>query len=291
MNRLFIAVCAGLMALAVPASAAPLKAVASFTIVGDMVSAIGGPDVQVTNLVGKDADTHTYQPTPNDAKTLAAADIIFVNGLGFEGWIDRLVKASASKAMIITVSNNVAARKMDEDGKQVTDPHAWQDVANAKIYARNIADALKNLLPEKADAIEARAKKYDAELDKLDKWVRDELATIPKEKRKIITSHDAFGYFGAAYGVEILPAQGVSTESEPTAANLAKLSEQIKKEGVKTVFLENMSSPRLGEQLAKDSGAKLGPPLYADALTASYDPAPNYIQMMKSNVAKMKSGM
>ena len=292
MKRLFL----GLFLLSAPAHAAeqaikPMPVVASFSILGDMVQQIGGDAVAVKTLVGPNSDTHTYEPTPEDAKNIAAAKIVFVNGLGFEGWMTRLIAASGYKGPVIVASAGVKSHQMADDGKTVTDPHAWQSLANAHLYVRNIAAALETAAPRRADAIAARAAKYDAAITAKDAWVKSQLADVPAQQRKVITSHDAFGYFSREYGVKILAPQGYSTESEPSAANVAKLIDQIKVEGIKTVFLENMTNSRLMTQLGRDAGAKIGGTLYSDALSASTEAAPTYLQMFDNNVPKMRAAM
>ena len=273
------------------AADAPVHVVASFSILADMVRTVGGGDVVVTSLVAPDADTHAYQPTTEDAKALARADLIFVNGLGFEGWMQRLVEASGTKGAVVVVSVGVNPRTMTDDGKRITDPHAWQDLANGRVYVRNIAAALERTAPAHAAAFRERAARYDAELVKTDAEVRKQLADIQVAQRKIITSHDAFGYFGAAYGVTFLAPVGISTESEPSASDVAKLIKQIKAEGVRDVFLENMTNGKLIEQIAKDTGAEMGGTLYSDALSLPAGAAPTYLAMFSNNVPKLRAAM
>jgi len=284
----------------VPAFAAePLPVVASFSILGDMVQQIGGPDVTVETLVGPNGDTHVYEPTPADAKTLAGAKILFVSGLGFEGWMPRLASASGFKGKTVVASEGVKPRQMKteekskeaQSGTEIIDPHAWQDLSNGLIYVHNIARALEEALPEKASNIETRAKVYEGQIKALDGRIRQEFAAIPAGKRRIITSHDAFGYFGDAYGIEFLAPAGLSTEAEPSAAAFAKLIGQMKQEGIKIVFLENMTSPRLAQQLVKEGGAKLGEELYSDALSEPDGPAPTYLAMFENNVPKLEAAM
>ncbi|MFA4994293.1 MAG: metal ABC transporter substrate-binding protein [Bdellovibrionales bacterium] len=273
------------------AEAKPLSVVATFSILGDLVKQVGGDDVDVKTLVGPDGDAHAYKPTPKDSKALAEADLVIENGLGFEGWVSRLVSASGFKGSVIIASKGVVPRQMDEEGKQIIDPHAWQDVSNTRIYIKNIASALGKALPEKAGAFNARAKAYDAELEKLDAWVKSEIGQIPEGHRKIITSHDAFGYFAAAYGVAFISPQGISTEVEPTARQVAKLIGQMKAEKIKRVFFESMASPKLISQLAKDAGASVGKPVYSDALSDADGSAETYIDMFRTNVEQFKEAM
>lgn len=293
MKKLLIATLFALTCFGASAQAAdkPLLVVASFSILADMVKTVGGDDVVVSSLVGPDSDTHTYQPTPEDAKSLAKADLVIINGLGFEGWMQRLIEASGTKGTVIIASDGVKPRQMTEEGKQVTDPHAWQNLSNGRIYVKNIAAALERAAPDRADLFRKRAALYDAQLVKMDKTVRSQLADIPAAQRKIITSHDAFGYFGETYGVTFLAPSGINTEAEASASNVASLIRQIKSEGVKQVFIENMSNPKLIEQIGKDAGAQLGGTLYSDALSTANGPAPNYLAMFQNNVPKLHTAM
>jgi zinc/manganese transport system substrate-binding protein len=277
--------------LAFPAHAAPIKVVASFSVLGDMVQQIGGPDVEVKTLVGPDGDAHTYQPTPDDVKAITEAKVVFVNGLGLEGWVDRLIKASGTKAPVVVATNGITPRQMTEDGAKVPDPHAWQDLNNAHRYIGNIYAALARALPEKAAELKDRAGTFNIAIDGMDKFVRNQIKEVPEAKRKVITSHDAFGYFGAAYGVTFLAPEGLSTEAEASAADVAKLITQIKAEKVKKLFLENMADPRLIEQIARDSGATMGGTLFSDALSPAGGPAPHYFDMFRNNVPKLVAGM
>lgn len=293
MKKLFCAALLGMLLCAAPAMAdpTPVPVVASFSILGDMVKTIGGDAVSVKILVGPNSDTHTYQPTPDDAKTITDAKIVFVNGLGFEGWMQRLIESSGYKGPVVTASNGVNPRTMMDDGAKITDPHAWQDLSNGRMYVRNIAAALEQQIPDQAAAIRARAEKYDGQLADMDVQVKKQFAEIPAAQRKIITSHDAFGYFGAAYGMKVLAPIAGNTEAEPNAADVAQIGDQMKREGIKTIFLENMINPRLVEQLAKDAGAKVGGTLYSDALSAPGEAAPTYLDMFKNNIPKMRAAM
>ena len=198
---------------------------------------------------------------------MTKAGLVVVNGLQLEGWMDRLVAASGTKATVVVATEGVPTRKMDEDGQEITDPHAWNSAANGAIYAANIAKALAAADPAHAAAYQANGAKYEAELKALDAWARSEVATIPQAKRKVITSHDAFGYLGAAYGIEFHAPVGFSTESEASAGDIARLIDQIKQEHIKAVFIENATDPRLVQQVAKASGAEMGGELYAEALS------------------------
>jgi zinc/manganese transport system substrate-binding protein len=271
-----------------------IRAVATISILGDLVKNVGGDRVDVTTLVGPNGDAHVYSPTPADTKKLAAADIVFVNGLGLEGWITRLVTASATKAPMIVVSKGITPRRMeDEDrrGRTVIDPHAWQAIANAKIYVANIRDGLVAIDPAGKAAYDANATVYLDKLDALESEVRTAIATIPADRRKIITTHDAFGYFGAAYGMTFIAPDGLSTETEPSAKDVARIITQIRKEKIPAVFLENITDPRLMQQIAHETGARIGGALYSDALSEPDGPAGTYIDMMRHNVREFTKAL
>jgi zinc/manganese transport system substrate-binding protein len=276
-----------------PASAQEkLKTVATFSILADLVKNVGGERVDVQALVGPNGDAHVYQPAPADAKTLADAKVVFANGLGFEGWIERLIKASGTKAPMIVATKGVKPRKTDEDhGRGDADPHAWQSVENAKIYVANIRDALVAADPAGKAAYEANAAAYLSKLDALDAEVRAAVAKIPADRRKIITTHDAFGYFGIAYGVAFIAPQGVSTESEVSAKDVAKIITQIRKQKIPAVFLENVTDDRLLKRIGAESGARIGGTLYSDALTDEKGLAPTYIDMVRHNVKQLADAL
>jgi len=276
-----------LLGFAGGARADKVKAVASFSILGDMVKQVGGDRIDVITLVGPDGDAHVYEPTPADAKNLATAQILFTNGLGFEGWMDRLEKSSGFRGKVMVASTGVKPRTMVEDEKTVTDPHAWQSLANGKLYVANIRDGLIAVDPEGKSVYEANAAKYLDALAKEEADVRAALAALPQERRKIITSHDAFGYFGAAYGLEIVAPEGISTESEASAKDVAKIIRQIKAERIPAVFMENITDHRLLDQIASETGAKIGGELYTDALSPPDGPAPTYLDMFRHNVGAL----
>lgn len=291
---------AALVAPAAAQEAQPIPVVASFSILGDLVRQVGGSRVAVSTLVGPDGDAHVFQPAPADAKKVAAAKVVFVNGLGFEGWMERLVKASGTKAEVVTASAGVQSREMEEEeeghGKgahahEITDPHAWQSVGNAKLYVANIRDGLIAADPAGKDAYTANAAAYLARLDELEAQVKATIAAIPAERRRIITSHDAFGYFGAAYGMEFIAPQGVSTEAEASARDVAKIIRQIKAEKIPAVFMENISDPRLVKRIAAETGAKIGGTVYSDALSDDKGPASTYIDMMQNNIREFSAAL
>jgi zinc/manganese transport system substrate-binding protein len=297
LTRRIILATAALLAVQAPASAQDkLKVVATFSILADFVKNVGGDRVAVSALVGANGDAHVYQPSPGDAKTLSDAKVVFTNGLGFEGWMARLVKASGTKAPMIVATKGVKPRKAEGGhdhghGHGDADPHAWQSVTNAKIYVANIRDALAAADPAGKTAYEANATAYLAKLDALDAEVKAAVAGIPADRRKIITTHDAFGYFGAAYGVSFIAPQGVSTEAEVSAKDVARIITQIKKQKIPAVFMENVTDKRLLERIGAESGARIGGTLYSDALTDEKGAAPTYLDMMRHNVKQLATAL
>jgi zinc/manganese transport system substrate-binding protein len=274
-----------------------LPVVATFSILGDLVKNVGGERIALTTLVGPDGDAHVYSATPADAKNLADAKVVFINGLGYEGWMDRLVKASGTKAPLVTATRGIKTQRMAGDAHghghahDETDPHAWQSAANVKIYVANIRDALSAADPAGKAAYEANARAYSEKLDVLDKEIRAAVNSIPKARRKVITSHDAFAYFRAAYGIDFVAPQGVSTESEASAQDVAKIIRQIRAQKIPAVFLENVSDPRLVRRIADETGAKIGGTLYSDALSDEKGPAGTYIDMMRHNLRQFAAAL
>jgi zinc/manganese transport system substrate-binding protein len=275
-----------------------LNVIASFSILGDFVKNVGGDRVEVATLVGPNGNAHVYAPSPGDAKKVADAKLVFVNGLGFEGWLERLVKASGTKAPIVVATKGIkpleraGEHEHDHDHDHGrADPHAWQSVANAKIYVANIRDALIAADPAGKDAYSANAAAYLAKLDALEHDVREVIAKIPADRRRVITSHSAFGYFQDAYGVNFTAPQGVSTEAEASAKDVAAIIAQIRKQKVAAVFLENVTDPRLVEQVARETGAKVGGTLYSDALTDDKGDATTYIDLMRHNLRQLASAL
>jgi zinc/manganese transport system substrate-binding protein len=264
-----------------------LNVVASFSILGDFVRNVGGDRVSVTELVGPDGDAHVYAPTPADAKKIADAKLVIVNGFGLEGWLPRLVQSAGGKAVIVTATSGIAPLRLGSDA----DPHAWQSVINAKLYVANIRDALVAADTADAEAFRANAGAYLTKLDGLDREVRAAVAQIPDARRKVISTHRAFGYFAAAYGVEFIAPLGVSTESEASARDIAGIITQVKTAKIPAVFLENISDPRLIRQIAAETGAKVGGTLYSDSLTPEKGAAPTYIDMVRHNIKALTSAL
>ncbi|MER8481498.1 metal ABC transporter substrate-binding protein [Mesorhizobium sp. M1322] len=280
------------------AFAAPLKVAASFTIIADFAKNVGGDRINLVTIVGPDGDAHVYEPSPADAVAMAGADVVLVNGLHFEGFLQRLVDASATKATIAVLTKGVTpinfkAEFADADAAEGedTDPHAFQSIANAKIYVKNIADAFCTADAEGCDSYKANAAAYTAKLDAVEGEVKAAIQSIPEEKRVVITSHDAFGYFEKAYGLTFLAPEGVSTESEPSAADVAKLVSQVKQDKAAAVFIENITNARLIEQIASETGIAVGGTLYSDALSQFDGPASTYIDLMHNNIAQIKGAI
>jgi zinc/manganese transport system substrate-binding protein len=288
MRRLFWLACLALLVTALPVRAeGRLEVVASFSIIGDFVKNVGGDRVNVTTLVGPDGDVHVYTPAPADAKKIADAKLVIINGLGLEGWLPRLLQASGSHAPIVMATKGITPLRLGSDA----DPHAWQSAANAKIYVANIRGALIAADPGDAEAFRANTERYSAQLDALDRDVRSAVAQIPPARRKVISTHDAFGYFASAYGIEFIAPEGVSTESEPSARDIAGIIAQIKSSKIPAVFLENISDPRLMRRISAETGAKVGGTLYSDALTDEKGACPTYIEMVRHNIKALTSAL
>jgi zinc/manganese transport system substrate-binding protein len=270
-----------------------LPVTASFSILGDIVRVVGGDRVLITTLVGPNEDAHVFEPRPGDAKSILGSKLVVTNGLGFEPWAGKLVKSSGYKGEVVVASQGL--KTGDQGGGHhhhgEADPHAWQNPLNVITYARNIAAGLSKADAGGAAVYQANAEAYGKELLALDAWTKEQMAAIPAAKRKVITSHDAFGYFAKQYGVQFLAPKGVNSESEPSAKQVAQLIKQIQREKIRAVFVENMSNPKLIEQLSKDAGVTVGASLYADALSTPDKPGATYLQMMRHNVTQLVAGM
>ncbi|MCS2147173.1 metal ABC transporter substrate-binding protein [Scandinavium manionii] len=291
MKRTGLILALALGALSQGAMAKTLNVVTSFSVLGDMVQQVGGEHVHVDTLVGPDGDPHTFEPSPKDSVLLSKADVVVVNGLGLEGWLDRLVKASGFKGKLVVASEGVKTQTLDEDGKTVTDPHAWNSAANGALYAQNILAGLVKADPQDEAALNASGQKYIAQLQEVDGWAKARFNAIPLAKRKVLTSHDAFGYFGRAYGVTFMAPQGLSSESEASAAQVGALINQIKADGVHTWFMENQLDPRLVKQIATATGAQPGGELYPEALSKPGGVADSYVKMLRHNVESLANSM
>ena len=279
-----------------------LRVVATFSILGDMVQEIGGDHVAVATLVGPNGDAHVYEPTPGDAKELSAAKLLIVNGLDFETWMPRLFDASGFKGTMVVASKGVTPRLFDEGQDEKVDPaepasddhahghldpHAWQNLANGVIYVRNVEAGLVEADPDHATDYRQAAAAYIEQLDKLNDQVQARFAKIPRDQRKIVTSHDAFGYFGDTYGLTLIAPVGMSTEAEASAADVAKIIDQIRQEQIRAVFVENISNAKLMSQISDETGAVVGGELFSDALSPPDGPAPNYVKMFEWNADQL----
>lgn len=293
MNRIFwrLVVCWLCLVFNSPVQAnneTKIKVVASFSILKDMVGAIGQDRINLEVLVGPNSDGHLFEPKPSDAKRLSDAEVFFVNGLGFEGWIDRLVAAAGFKGQIVVASQGIAPLSMvNESSASVSspgvDPHAWQSLANARIYAGNIATALMQKDPNGRVYYQANLAAYLEEINRLEKSIRTSIASIPLARRTVITSHDAFNYYAAAYGLQFRAPQGVSTHAEASAAGVAELIKQIRAEKIPAIFIENITDPRLMQQIQRETQAVIGGTLYSDALSTEEQPANTYLNLMQHN--------
>ena len=260
---------------------------ASTTVLADLARNVGGDRVDVVSLVGPNGDIHSYVPSPADAKKLADARLVILNGLALEGSTAQFMRIAAKGAKALVASDGITPLRLGN----AADPHAWQSVANAKTYVANIRDALIAADPADKSTFEANAAAYLRRLDALDAEVKAAIATIPPERRKLVTAHDAFGYFGSAYGVETIAPHGVSTEAEASARDVARIIAQVRAEKIPAVFPENLADPRLLQRIAHESGARIGGTLYSDALTDANGPAPTYIEMMRHNVKELVAAL
>jgi len=263
------------------------RIVASFSVLADMARELAPAGIEVAALVGPDADAHVYEPSPADGRRLAQADLVLVNGLGFEGWIERMVQVSGYRGPLVQASRGIQARQAGG----AADPHAWQDLAQARHYASNLSAAFAQRWPQQRAEIGRRGAAYVARIDQLDAQVRAWLGAVPRAQRRVVSSHDAFGYFGAAYGVDFLAPQGWNTHSEPSAAAVARLIRQIKHDGVRAIFIENISDPRLVERIAREGGVRVGGTLYSDALSKADGPASTYLKMIEHNARRLADAL
>ena len=325
LRRTLLAAAVALSTFALPSHAItrePLPVVATFSILGDMVREVGGERVRITTIVGPNMDAHRFEPTPQDAKALQEARVLVLNGLDFEAWLPRLLQASGFEGRTVLATEGIAVRRFaDEDGDSHehhahgsdpkgehanpdgghadhahvshdhthgdVDPHAWQDLSNGVIYVRNIAAGLAKADPRNAGYYEGRANSYIARIKTLDQEIRTALAAIPPERRRVITAHDSFGYFGAAYGVKFIPLVGLSNQAEPSAKEMADIIKRARDAEVGGIFVENMSSPALAQQVARETGALMGGTLYSDALGPADQPAATYLGMMSWNAGRL----
>lgn len=275
-----------------PAIAAnKLKVVATFSIIGDFARNIGGDRIALTTLVGPNGDAHVYELKPADAGAVAAASVVLVNGLQFEGFLQRLVDTNVKKANIIEVARGANVLREEGHSHGAYDPHAWHSIPNVLVYVKNIADAFCNADPSGCPSYRANAVAYSDKLKVLDQEIRSSISRIPENRRTIITSHDAFGYLAHEYGLKFLAPQGLSTEAEASAADVAALIRQVKRDKASGIFVDNIGDKRLAEQIARETGLRLGGALYSDALSDQQGPASTYIAMMRYNVMTIQQGV
>ena len=270
-----------------PATARPLRMVASFSILGDMVRQVAGPLAEVHTLVGPGGDAHVFEPRPADAQKLAQADLVVLNGLHLEGWLDRLIQASGFKGRRVVASEGVTPRLLDGH----PDPHAWQSLRLAAIYVRNIQSALKAVRPQEAARIDQQAGRYLADIQALDTRVRAQIGALTAAQRRAVTTHDAFGYFAAEYGVTWLAPQGWTTAEEVSAKDVARVVRELRAQHVRALFLESAGDPRLMQQIAREAGVRIGGELYADTLSPAGGPADTYLHLFEHNAKTMLQAM
>lgn len=283
--------------VATPLRAAQIEVVASFSILADLARQVGGERVNVTSLIAADEDAHGYQPRPSDARLVRDAHLVLANGLGFDTWLERLARSAAHATAVVVASEGIEpltgpeshAHHGHDHGDM--DPHVWQEVPNVLIMVSNIAAALGRVDPDGAARYAENAERYAQQLKALDADIRSTLSALPISRRKLITSHDAFGYLGKAYGLRVIAAAGISSQAEPSAAGIARLIRQLRRENVPVVFIENISDPRLIERIAHEGGANVGGKLYSDALSGPDGPAPTYIDMMRFNLDTLMKGL
>ena len=272
----------------------PLQVTATFSILGDLIQQVGGDKVHVTTLVGPDGDAHVYQPSPQDVRTLAQSKLLVSNGLGFEGWLDRLAQSSGFKGTSVVASQGITplhrSAEHGDDGHQHQgdmDPHAWNDANNVLVYVDNIAQGLGQADPANAALYAANAASYKAQVMQLDMRYKIRFNALPEAHRKAITSHDAFGYLAHAYHLTLLAPQGMNTDAEPSAAQVANLIRQIRQQKIPALFVENISDPRLMEQIASETQVKIGGKLYSDALSGPQGEAPSYLAFLEHNLSTL----
>ncbi|MCX5515580.1 metal ABC transporter substrate-binding protein [Kaistia algarum] len=302
LKRFSLALAMALSLAGTALAAEPVKVVASFSVLGDLAAEVGGDHVEVTTLVGPNGDAHVFEPSPKDAKALGAASLLVENGLGLEHWLQRLVDVSGFKGTTVIASTGVEPRlwtgdadeaeelAKDSSGRAI-DPHAWQNAANGILYVNNIVAGLSSVDPANAADYKANGDKLVAKLQTIDARLKADFGALPEAKRKIVTSHDAFGYFGAAYGVTFIAPEGLSTESEVSASAIAAIIKQIRDEKIQAIFVENITDPRLLKQIAQETGVKIGGELFSDALSPADGPAPTYVKMFQNNEAQLLSAM
>jgi zinc/manganese transport system substrate-binding protein len=280
-------------------AAEPIPVTVSFSILADVVKVIGGERVQVTTLVGANQDAHVFEPKPSHAKTLQQSRLLVINGLDFEPWAKKLARSANFRGTTVVASQGITPIRLSPNKNQHghhghhhgVDPHAWQNPQNMLQYTRNIATALSTLDPDGQSHYERNAQAYQQALQELDQWAQQQILSIPEQKRKVITSHDAFTYLAARYQIQVIAAHGLSTAAQPSAKHIAQLIRQIQRDQIQTIFIENTSNPKLMQQISQDTGAKVGAKLYSDALSGLDEPGATYLSMMRHNITQLAEGM
>jgi len=272
-----------------------IKVISTFSILGDFIHQVGGDRVEVLNIVGPDSDAHIFRPTPRTAQQIVQADMVFMNGLGFEGWIERQIEACGFKGPVVIATKGIlpsiiVSSKKDKKS-HIPDPHAWHSIRNAKQYIKNILESLIQFDPKHKIEYQKRAKVYLLELQYLDEWAKIQFEKIPVAQRKVLTAHDAFQYLAKDYNIKFLAPIGISTESEASAQGVAQLIQQIKNESIKAVFIETTTNTKLIEQIADEAKVKIGGTLFSDALSKPESLGPTYLKMMHYNISLLIKGM
>ena len=277
-----------------------IPVVATFSVIGDMLANVGGDHLDIKTIVRPGDDCELYQPTAADVATMAAARAIFINDLNeeFEPWLEPLLKQARFTGAKVVVSRGVRTLTAEEEhpvsGRQLPaaiDQHAWLDPRNGVVYVRNIAEALSRLDPADAPDYRARAAAYQKEIRALDEWARKEIAAVPQGKRRALAPHDSLQYIATAYSITLLAVNGWTNNSEPSAAELARLARQIRTEHVKVLFLDSITDPRTMQRIAGETGAAIGGTLYGDSLSPSPGEADTYLKMLRHDVSVLKTGM
>lgn len=294
MNKLLIYISALFILIGSANAQKRLKIVASASMISDIASNVIGDLHEIDMIVPIGGDPHLHEPTPSNARLVAAGDLILINGLTFEGWINELIENSGTTGDIVTVTNGVNVLT-SQTYHNSADPHAWMDVSNGVIYARNIRDAIIKLDPDNAAVFNANFDSYSKKLISLDKEIEMAIQTIPEERRILITSHDAFQYYGRKYNIRLEAIMGISTEAEAQTADIIRVNRVIKENKVPAVFIESTINPKMVQQLATDNKVTVGGQLYADSLGDTDSPAATYINMLRYNtntiVAALKSSI
>lgn len=274
-------------AISAALSESPIQVVTSFTILEDLVSELGGARVQISNLVGRNSDAHMYQPKPSDATAITNAELVILNGLGFEGWITRLMDLNDYRNTRLVASDGVQLLMIGDE----IDPHAWQSFDNIELYISAITQALVALRPEHKAEFAQRQAAYLQRVHALQQEMHKKINAVPALQRVVVTSHDAFGYLGREFNIQFLAPVGLSTDAEATANDVSEIIRDIRRLGVRALFVENINNPRLLEQISAETGVAIGGRLYSDALGDIGGPAATYLDMMRHNIESLATAL